>query len=54
MIVRINDNDDDWPGRQGEAFAMDTCEHEPRCVWVQFDDGEGGEYPLSRIIEVPA
>lgn len=45
-VVRIDDSDDDWPGRVG---VIGSAPVRPGNVWVQFEDGEGGEYPPAMV-----
>lgn len=50
--VRIHDQDDDWPGRVGIAIPMSQMFAAASTVrpsdiegfWVQFPDGEFGQY----------
>ena len=50
MKARIIDPSDEWPDRIGEVCPMfdhpGIC---PDAVWMQFDDGEGGEYVPDQI-----
>ena len=47
--ARIIDPDDEWPGRVGTLTRFTGGNLLKDRWWVQFDNGEGGEYRVKQI-----